>query len=111
MFGLILEIPNYIFTNVKDDICLPRWPEEWMFVTYYWIWFAVEVLLVALMAGLYTKAVYTLWFKRNDGHNLRNCQNRVSDDYARLRTFIESTNIFLFRFMNQNCSNFSFIYL
>lgn len=64
-----------------------------------WMWFVFAVLSMALMAGLYTRVVYHLWFKRNDDNQL-SYQQRVSDA---LCTFIQSTSIYIFRFINQNC--------
>ena len=60
-----------------------------------WMWFVFAVLSMALMAGLYTRVVYHLWFKRNDDNQLT-YQQRVSDKDVSL-AFIQFTNIF-FRF-------------
>ncbi|KAL9951071.1 hypothetical protein ACROYT_G043666 [Oculina patagonica] len=44
---------------------------------YYWVWFVLVVLSVALMAGLYTRIVHNLWFKRNDGNQFTRQQRGV----------------------------------
>lgn len=85
IFSSIFSIPDFLALNVQGKICVPLWPEKWMSKAYYWVWFVLVVLSVALMAGLYTRIVHNLWFKRNDGNQLTR-QQRVSDQdvfYAR----------------------------
>ena len=95
IFSLVLNIPGFLVRKVRGNVCMLVWPEEWMNTAYGWMWFVLVVFSVALMAGLYTRVVYNLWFKRNDGNKLI-YQQRVSDEQEHvLCSFIQSTNIFL----------------
>ena len=73
--------------NVKDNACV--WTdEEWLRKTYYLFWVAIVVPAMILMAGLYSRIVYTLWFKR-DPENQLTFQQRVS-----INNQVEHVNIF-----------------
>jgi len=64
--------------NVKDNACV--WmDEEWLQKTFYLFWAAIVVAAMVLMAGLYSRIVYTLWFKR-DTENQLTLQQRVCID-------------------------------
>ena len=64
--------------NVKDNVCM--WmDEEWLQKTYLLLWTAIVVAAMVLMAGLYSRIVYALWFKR-DPENQLTFQQRVSID-------------------------------
>ena len=47
-------------------ICVTSWPEKWMRKAYTLTWSVLVLLSLALIAALYLKVVYTLWFKRDD---------------------------------------------
>jgi len=51
--------------------------KEWLRNTYYMYWTAIVVAAMVLMAGFYSRIVYTLWFKR-DPENQLTFQQRVS---------------------------------
>jgi len=73
--------------NVKDNACV--WmDEEWLLKTHYLFWAAILVAAMVLMAGLYSRIVYTLWFKR-DPENQHTFQQRVSTNNQ-----VEHMNIF-----------------
>ncbi|KAL9957376.1 hypothetical protein ACROYT_G039007 [Oculina patagonica] len=70
--SLILNIPHFLalkFDN-KSNSCLNIWPEKWMGKANVLAWEIVVVVTMALMIMLYSKVVYTLWFKRNDKNQL-----------------------------------------
>ncbi|KAL9951070.1 hypothetical protein ACROYT_G043665 [Oculina patagonica] len=77
IFPLIITIPLFLVESVKANRCGLVWPEEWMSKANYWMWFVLVLLSVALMAGLYSRVVYTLWFKRNDDNQLTYQQRGV----------------------------------
>ena len=51
--------------------------EEWAEKTLFSLWSAIVVAAMVLMAGLYCRIIYTLWFKR-DPENQLTFQQRVS---------------------------------
>ena len=65
--------------KVEDNACINVWVygEDWKPKAYELLWSAMIVLAVVLMAGLYSRIVYTLWFKR-DLDNEVTFQQRVS---------------------------------
>ena len=44
--------------------------EEWLPKAYFFCWAVVVVVAMAIMAGLYCRIVYTLWFKRDPDNQL-----------------------------------------
>ena len=58
---------------------MPIWVsgEDWMPKAYSLFWSAIVFLAVPMMDGLYSRIVYTLWFKR-DHDNQPTFQGRVS---------------------------------
>ena len=70
--------------NVKSNVCQEMWPEEWMNEAYFGTWLVLIVLTLALMVGLYSRVVYTLWFKRNDDNQQRVSVNEGLSVYSPL---------------------------
>ena len=62
--------------NVKDNACV-RMDEEWLRRAFFLFLSAIVVAAMVMMAGLYSRIVYTLWFKR-DQENQLTFQQRVS---------------------------------
>jgi len=52
--------------EINPNYCNYKWPKLWMKKAYVSTWNAFVVLSFMLMAGLYSRVVYTLWFKHND---------------------------------------------
>ena len=76
IFSLIVHIPLFLALKVKDNSCV--WMvEEWMPKAYSLYWSAIVVVAMVIMAGLYSRIVYTLWIKR-DPENQLTFQQRVS---------------------------------
>ena len=75
-FPLILNIPKFLTLNVKENACVPI-TEEWAQKTLFLLWSTTVVAAMVLMAGLYCRIIYTLWFKR-DPENQLTFQQRVS---------------------------------
>ena len=46
------------------------WPARWMPKAYTLTWLALIIISVSVMVGLYSRVVYTLWFKRDNNHQL-----------------------------------------
>ena len=88
IFSFIVVTPSILSVNVKDNACVSM-VEEWMSKAYFLLWSAVVVVAMAIMAGLYSRIVYTLWFKRNPDNQLT-FQQRVS-----INTLVENGDIFL----------------
>ena len=76
IFALIVEIPLSLALNVKDNACV--WiNERWLLKTCFLLRSAIVVAAMILMAGLYCRIIYTLWFKSNP-KNQPTFQRRVS---------------------------------
>ena len=76
IFAAIIMIPEFLVRNFDKnvDYCVHVWPEEWMGEAYSWIWFLVLALFpVTFMVALYSRVIYTLWFKsgKPDVYNYR----------------------------------------
>ncbi|KAL9951082.1 hypothetical protein ACROYT_G043678 [Oculina patagonica] len=76
-FALVLTIPLFLVMNVKGNFCHSFWPEKWMPMAFSWVWFVLVLFSVALMAGLYARVVFILWFKRHDNSQLTDQQRGV----------------------------------
>ena len=51
--------------------CKWDWPENWMVLADDTIWLVLLAIIpLMVMTGLYSRVVYTLWFKRNDDNEL-----------------------------------------
>ena len=73
----ILNIPLFltIYFNEEADFCMEYWPKPgWLPKAYSSTWFFVAgVIPVMIMTVLYSRLLYSLWFKR-EGNNLENAQ-------------------------------------
>ena len=67
----------FLSMKVTRNVCVDTWSEDWMSKAYTLAWDVVVFVPLALMVGLYSRVVYTLWFKRDDD-NQPNHQQRVS---------------------------------
>ena len=85
---MIVTIPKFIGLNVKDNACV-RMDEEWLERAIFVLWSATLVVAMVLVAGLYSRIVYTLWLKR-DPENQLTFQQRVS-----VKKQLQHVNIFL----------------
>ena len=67
IFSPLFSIPLFLVTgfNKSTNTCAQIFPEKWMAIVNSWAWFLLPALSTALMAGLYSRVVYTLWFKKN----------------------------------------------
>ena len=75
-FSFVLNIPQFSrVTYVKDNkFC--SYPEQWMHKANLMAWLSYTFISSALMIGLYSRVVHTLWFKRHD-QNVQSCQQQV----------------------------------
>lgn len=76
-----MNIPEFLVFNFDKKIadCEEVWPEKWMGIANSLSWlFVVSLLPLALMVGLYSRIVHTLWFKRNDNNQLTH-QQKVAE--------------------------------
>ena len=56
-----------IFDEATGD-CKWNWPKSWMGAANETTWLVLLAIIpLIVMTGLYSRVVYTLWFKRNDG--------------------------------------------
>jgi len=79
--AIILNLPLMIVKNVikkkSGTSCVSIWPEDWMGKAYSTAWFVGVFIPLIVMIGLYSRVVYALWFKGNDGNQLTQ-QQKVS---------------------------------
>ena len=76
IFALIANMPLFLALKVKDNDCTLM-DEEWIPKAYFLYWSVIVGVAMVMMAGLYSRIVYTLWFKR-DHDNQLTFQQRVS---------------------------------
>ncbi|KAL9957208.1 hypothetical protein ACROYT_G038817 [Oculina patagonica] len=70
LLALIFNIPLFLVVDIEKEtsgnFCVHAWPEEWMGKAYSWALLVLQTVLpLSMMAVLYSRVVYTLWFKRN----------------------------------------------
>ena len=61
--------PEFLAKNFDKelDYCTQIFPEEWMGKAYSLFWFLMlGIFPVLLMATVYSRVVYSLWFKRDE---------------------------------------------
>jgi len=73
IFAVALNMP-LILVTIFDEItgdCKWNWPKSWMGAANETTWLVLLAIIpLIVMTGLYSRVVYTLWFKRNDGQEL-----------------------------------------
>ncbi|KAL9957203.1 hypothetical protein ACROYT_G038812 [Oculina patagonica] len=81
VFAVLLIVPMFIVKDVvkleSGNLCMYLFPEEWMGRAYTTTWNIVFFLPLALMIGLYSKVVHTLWFKGSNDNQLTYKQQGV----------------------------------
>ena len=79
IFALILSLPWFLFLEEQDNYCrnAPMYSQDWIPKVYHVLYSALVAVFVAMMVGLYSKIVYTLWLK-SVGDNHPAFQQRVS---------------------------------
>jgi len=82
------HMPKFMALKVIGNACRPIY-EEWLQKAFYLLRSAIVVAAVVLMAGLYSRIVYTLWLKR-DPENQLTFQQWVSNNKQ-----VKHENIFL----------------
>ncbi|XP_078345964.1 pyroglutamylated RF-amide peptide receptor-like isoform X2 [Oculina patagonica] len=80
--------------NKKSNACEYMWPEEWMVKVYQTLkWNLVTAVALLVMVVLYSRVVYTLWFKQNDGNQLTHQQIGVLKVRKRVTLMIVAVSI------------------
>ena len=77
IFSVIATFPGFLVTNFepKVDSCVEIFSERWMATGYSMTWLLVTTALpLAIMVVLYSRAAFTLWFKRNEANQLTHQQ-------------------------------------
>ena len=73
IFSLFLNLPLFLVTifDESNGDCKWNWPERWVGGAYDTAWLVLLAIIpLIVMAGLYSRVVYALWFKRNDDNEL-----------------------------------------
>lgn len=78
IFAFTLNFPVFLVKDIGKEktgnLCVSIWPADWMQRAYSLSWKVVVFLSCAVMAGLYSRVVYMLWFKRHDDNGLEHRQ-------------------------------------
>jgi len=69
IFALMVHMPKFIALNVKDNACV-QMDEEWLQKAFFLLRSAIKIAAMVLMAWLYSRIVYTLWFKRDSENQI-----------------------------------------
>lgn len=80
IFAVALNMPMIMVTIYDKETgdCKWNWPEQWMGAANETTWLVLLACIpLTVMTGLYSRVVYTLWFKRNDDHELAYRQKGV----------------------------------
>jgi len=79
IFSVILNLPWFLFLEVQDGYCknVPMYGQNWIPRAYSLLFSTLVAVSVVMMAGLYSRIVYTLWLKRVE-NNQPAFQQRVS---------------------------------
>ena len=70
---MVFDIPLFLTATYDESTgdCIWDWPERWMRPVYDTTWLVLLAIIpLIVMTGLYSRVVYSLWFKRNDGQKL-----------------------------------------
>ena len=72
IFSLILKIPLFLVSSFDEEsnTCVDNFPKKWMPKAYMLTWVSLVIISLSIMVGLYSGVVYTLWFKRDNNHQL-----------------------------------------
>jgi len=72
-----------VMDSDKERSCKVAWPEKWMSKAYTVMVHAFIVISCTLISGLYSRVVYTLWYKRNDVNEITHHQKVwVNDSFG-----------------------------
>ncbi|KAL9957377.1 hypothetical protein ACROYT_G039008 [Oculina patagonica] len=97
--SLILNIPQFLVLNLSEKNqtshnCTYMWPKKWMEKVYQTLkWNLLTAVALLVMVVLYSRVVYTLWFKHNDGNQLNHQQIGVLKLRKRVTLMIVAVSI------------------
>lgn len=79
ILGVIFNIPSFIYRryNEKQKYCINTWPSVWVGKAYSLSWLLLAVLSTSLMAVLYFRVAYTMWFKKEEHRRESNLRQRA----------------------------------
>ena len=71
IFSVILNIPLFLIIDFDKhvDFCMEHWSSQWLSKAYSILWlFAAGIIPTMLMIVLYSRVVYSLWFKDEENN-------------------------------------------
>ena len=79
ILGVIFNIPSFIYRRYNENkkYCINTWPSVWVGKAYSLSWLLLAVLSASLMAVLYFRVAYTMWFKKEEHRRESNLRQRV----------------------------------
>ena len=75
--SLIKNIPKFSLVFYKSDVISCKYTEEWIGKVYFSALFSINAFSFMLIAGLYSRVMYTLWFQRPENDDLRTTQQHL----------------------------------
>ncbi|KAL9957200.1 hypothetical protein ACROYT_G038809 [Oculina patagonica] len=82
VFALILNMPDFLVTDIEKiksgNVCVNIWPNGWMAKAKSVMWMVIVVVSLLLMVVLYSRVVYTLWFKQDKDNQHTHQQKGVT---------------------------------
>ncbi|XP_074621337.1 QRFP-like peptide receptor isoform X2 [Acropora palmata] len=79
VFAFVLQLPQLLKKEFNRKInphrCTSTWSEKWVTRGFFLTWLVFFVVCTTLMAGLYSRIVHALWFKR-DQDNSATCHQQ-----------------------------------
>lgn len=97
IFAVVLNLPLFltIFYDKKNNFCMEVWPKhpDWLAKAYSSVWFIVAgAVPITIMIILYSRVVYTLWFKRSP-HDIEGTQLAVLRSRKRVTKMVVTVSI------------------
>ncbi|XP_068708163.1 pyroglutamylated RF-amide peptide receptor-like [Montipora foliosa] len=96
IFGVVMCLPGFIVKNFdpKATFCIRGYPEKWMGKTYTMLWCLLLAFFpVVIMAVLYFRVVYTLWFHRPEHSAFDNRQQGVLKVRKRVTLMVVTVSV------------------
>lgn len=95
IFATFVTIPVFAMVIYKKDINFCSGPEEWVDKLVALLWCSFTMICSALIAGLYSRVVYALWFKRQENNALSPQQQGVLKVRKRVTLMVFSVSALL----------------
>ena len=80
VFAFVFQLPQLLKKEfnrkINPHLCINTWSEKWVNRGFFLAWLVFFVVCTTLMAGLYSRIVHALWFKREQDNSVT-CHQQV----------------------------------